>query len=153
MSQQANKHRIDRNFTIGDYVFLKLQPYRKHSMRHNTFHKLLPKFYGPFRVLDRIGNTAYQLDLPSSAAIHNVFHVSQLKLCRNPATCSVQSLPSIPDLLDPRGEPEAILDWKMVKRGCMAATKVLIKWKNLPFDQATWEFYYDVLHKFPNSHP
>lgn len=59
MSQQANKHRSDRNFTIGDYVYRKLLPYRQHSICNQPFHKLLPKFYGPFKVLDRIGKTAY----------------------------------------------------------------------------------------------
>lgn len=59
MSQQANKHRSDRHFHIGDYVYLKLHPYKQHSMCNNAFHKLLPKFYGPFRVLDRMGSTTY----------------------------------------------------------------------------------------------
>lgn len=54
MSQQANKYRSDRTFVVGDFVFLKLQPYRQHPLRHNSFHKLLPKFYGPFKVIDRI---------------------------------------------------------------------------------------------------
>ncbi|GAU25735.1 hypothetical protein TSUD_216660 [Trifolium subterraneum] len=90
MSQQANKHRSDRIFAIGDYVYLKLQPYRQLSLKSHGFHKLLPKFYGPFRVLDRVGSVAYQLELPPSAAIHNVFHVSQLKLCPNPQDHSVQ---------------------------------------------------------------
>lgn len=109
-------------------------------MRNNTFHKLLPKFHGPFKVLDRIGQTAYQLDLPSHAAIHNVFHVSQLKPCPNPVAADVQPLPVAALNHYPKGEPETILDRKMVKRGRMAATKVLVKWKNLPQDQATWEY-------------
>ena len=50
MTQQANKHRSDRVFAIGDYVYLKLQPYRQLSMKPHKSHKLLPKFYGPFPV-------------------------------------------------------------------------------------------------------
>lgn len=49
-----------------------------------------------------------------------------------------------------KAEPEAILDRKMVKRGRVATTKVLIKWKGLPVEHATWEFYYDLLKKFPS---
>lgn len=133
-------------------MYLKLQPYRQTSVRNQPFHKLLPKFYGPFKVLDRIGKAAYQLDLPPSAEIHNVFHVSQLKLCRDPSD-TFHPFPIQPQIASSKGEPESILDRKMVKRGRMAATKVLIKWKGLPAEQATWEFYYDLLKQFPNFHP
>lgn len=153
MSQQANKHRSDRSFAIGDFVYLKLQSYRQHSWRGQPFHKLLPKFYGPFKVLDRIGQTAYQLELHEGAGIHNVFHVSQLKLCSGPVPHSIQSLPTTADFSESTGEPEEILDRKMVKRRHRAATKVLVKWKHLPREMATWEFYYDLLKKYPNFHP
>lgn len=127
MSQQANKHRSDRQFAIGDFVYLKLQPYRQHSLRNNSFHKLLPKFYGPFKVLDRMGQTAYQLELPATSEIHNVFHVSQFKLCPNLVPSVITPLPAVADMFDEKGEPEAILEGKMVKRGRVAATKVLVK--------------------------
>jgi hypothetical protein len=51
-----------------------------------------------------------------------------------------------------KGIPEAILDREMVKRGCVAATKVLVKWKDLLLDLATWESYYDLLKQYPNYH-
>lgn len=54
MQQQSNKHHTDRNFQIGDFVFLKLQPYRQHTLRNQAFNKLTPKSFGPYRVLDRI---------------------------------------------------------------------------------------------------
>lgn len=152
MKQQADKHRSDRNFALGDFVYLKLQPYRQFSMSKNAFHKLLPKYYGPFKVIDKFGAAAYQLELPSDSAIHNVFHTSQLKLCPDPMNVPVQFLPSHTTAHYPRGEPEAILDRKMVKRGRLPATKVLIKWKNSPEELATWEFYHDVLTAFPQFH-
>jgi hypothetical protein len=151
MVQQADKHRSDRVFSIGDYVYLKLQPYRQLSMKSHGFHKLLPKFYGPFPVIDRIGATAYKLELPDSAAIHNVFHVSQLKLCPNPQDQPIQYFSS--PLVKLGKVPLAILDRKMVKRGRVAATKVLVQWKDVPADKATWEFYYDLLKKYPDFHP
>lgn len=60
--------------------------------------------------------------------------------------------PDIPTGFDADKEPEAILDRKMVKRGRAAATKVLVKWKGLPPELATWEFYYDLLRDFPKFH-
>ncbi|PNX92266.1 retrotransposon-related protein [Trifolium pratense] len=151
MIQQADKHRSDRKFEIGDFVYLKLHPYRQLSVKPHLHHKLLPKFFGPFKVIDKVGHVAYQLELPSSVAIHNVFHVSQLKLCPNPASNPIVPIPAGVDQF--HRVPEAILDRKMVKRGRTAATKVLVKWQNTSPELATWEFYYDLLEKFPNFHP
>lgn len=92
--------------------------------------------------------TGYQLDPPPSAETHNVFHVSQLKFCRDPTSCAVQPLPMGTTSTFSDLEPEAILERKMVKRGRISTTKVLIKWKKLPVDQATWEFYYALLKDF-----
>lgn len=79
--------------------------------------------------------------------------MSQLKLCPDPVAATVISLPASNDPQYPRGEPEAILERKLVKRGNLPATKVLVKWKHFPKEMATWEFYYDVQKKFPNFHP
>jgi hypothetical protein len=60
-------------------VYLKLQPYRLHAFDLPKHLKLMTKYYGPFRVIAKIGPAAYKLQLPSSTEIHHVFHVSQLK--------------------------------------------------------------------------
>lgn len=132
-------------------MYLKFQPYRQYSLRHQTFHKLTPKYFGPYKVTDRIGFVGYQLDLPPASGIHNVFHVSQLKLCHSPETAAIAH-PAAPLLHTARGELEAILDRKMVKRDRINATKVLVQSKNQPLEAATWEFYYDLLKEFPNFH-
>lgn len=74
-------------------------------------------------MLDCIGKVAYKLELPSTAEIHNVFHVSQLKLCRVPAASTFHPLPLHQQAATCKSEPETILDRKMVKRGRMAAQK------------------------------
>lgn len=79
MEQQANQKRKDQTFHIGDLVWLKLQPYRQQTVHSRVSPKLAKRYYGPFTILRRIGNVAYQLDLPPSSRIHPVIHVSQLR--------------------------------------------------------------------------
>lgn len=75
----ADKKRSERSFAVGDEVYLKLQSYRKQSLSERRNHKLSANFYGPYTVSQKIGQVAYKLDLPASAKIHDIFHVSQLR--------------------------------------------------------------------------
>jgi hypothetical protein len=78
MKQQADKKRSEREFATGDSVYLKLQPYQT-SVADRLSHKLAFRYFGPYLVLQRVGKVAYHLQLPPSARIHRVVHVSQLK--------------------------------------------------------------------------
>ena len=76
MKQFADQHRTDRSFEIGDYVYVKLQPYRQKSVVLRSNQKLTPKYFGPYKIIDKFGAVAYKMDLPSTSQIHTVFHVS-----------------------------------------------------------------------------
>jgi len=70
---------VDRSFEVGDLVFLRLQPYKQSSLKKNGAEKLKPRFYGPYKVIRRIGEVAFELELTKGRKIHNVFHATCLK--------------------------------------------------------------------------
>jgi hypothetical protein len=76
MKLQEDKGRSEREFQIGDMVFLKLQPYVQTSVTPRSSQKLSFRYFGPYHVLSRVGIVAYKLDLPASSSVHPIFHVS-----------------------------------------------------------------------------
>ena len=147
MKSQSDRHRTERSFQIGDRVFLKLQSYRQTSITQRRVPKLGPKFFGPFKVLDKIGKVAYKLKLPEDGQIHNVVHVSQLKLAVGYFGIFIPLPTSVSN--DRGYEPLAILDRKMVKKGNETEVQVLIHWKDLSPAEATWEFILEIKKRFP----
>jgi hypothetical protein len=68
-------------YEVGDRAYLRVSPLRG-VKRFGVKGKLAYRFVGPFKVLSRKGEVAYELELPESlSAVHNVLHVSQLKKC------------------------------------------------------------------------
>jgi hypothetical protein len=77
----ADKRRRPLYFQVGDFVYLKVSP-MKGVTRFGIKGKLAPRYVGPFEILAQCGSVAYKLKLHEHlSAIHNVFHVSQLKKC------------------------------------------------------------------------
>jgi hypothetical protein len=77
----ADNRRRPLEFDEGDHVYLKMSPLRG-MRRFKVKGKLSPRVIGPFKVFRRVGEVAYQLELPEHLAdVHDVFHVSQLKKC------------------------------------------------------------------------
>jgi hypothetical protein len=75
----ADNRRRELIFEVEDFVYLKVSPMRG-MRRFKIKGKLSPHYVGPFKILERKGEVAYQLELPDSLSdVHNVFHVSQLK--------------------------------------------------------------------------
>ena len=140
MKQQADQHRIERSFDVGDWVFLRLQPYKQMSLKQaNKDNKLSPKYYGPYKVLQNIGTMAYTLELPAASRLHLVFNVSCLKKVIG------NKLPAQTILLelDEEGkiilEPEAVIETRTRQLQNRSISEYLIKWKNLSAEDSTWE--------------
>ena len=148
MKMQADKHRSDRSFAVGDFVFLKIQPYVQSSLAPRANAKLAFKYFGPYQVIDKIGSVAYKLQLPPTAAIHDVFHVSQLKKA---VSSSAQVSPSPPDPTDSLQVPERILSKRMVSKGVRSVQQALIKWSSWPDSMATWEDLEALRQRFPSA--
>jgi hypothetical protein len=77
----ADTRRRELSFEVGDYVYLKMSPIRG-SKRLGLKGYLAPRYIGSYQIQARRGEVAYQLSLPENvSAVHDVFHVSQLKKC------------------------------------------------------------------------
>ena len=153
MKHFADRKRSDKQLEVGDMVYIKLQPYRHTSLILHRRLKLHSKFYGPFS-LERIGNHASKLLLPEGCQLHDTFHVSQLKKHIRPIVIRSPMLP----LVGPDGiikvDPEAMLERTLVprKQGNISIPVVrwLVKWTNMPVEEATWEDSAFIQKVFPS---
>jgi len=102
-------------------------------------HKLSLTYYGPYKVLQKIGTMAYRLELPTTSRVHPVFHVSCLKKVIGDKI-PVQTILS---KLDEEGkmilEPEAVTETRTRQLRNQSISEYLINWKNLPIEDSTWE--------------
>ena len=122
----SNKKRRDIEFEQGNWVFLKLRPYRQLSVVSRRAEKLAPRYFGLYQVEKRVEKVAYKLRLPSHSLIHSVFHVSQFKGVVEPQV-RVQEIPLImSSSLEWDTESEEILDIRRsVENGQL---EVLVHW-------------------------
>lgn len=135
----ADKKRVECSFEVGDLVYLRLQRYRQSSLKWSGVEKLKPRFYGPYLIVGKIGEVAYELALPIGSRIHNVFHVSCLMKALGQQIIVSEALSP----LDEEGKLAMILEKIVETRDQHLCTRTireyLIKWKDLPLDDATWE--------------
>jgi hypothetical protein len=148
MKAQADKRRSDRQFCVEDYVYLKLQPYVQTSLAPRAHLKLSFRYFGPYKIIDKIGSVAYKLELPPSSLVHPVFHVSLLKPA--PSTKYTVS-PDLPDVDDTLQVPAAVLQRRLQPRHDGTVPQLLIKWSGLDASLATWEDAEAIQQQFPQA--
>ena len=131
----ADRHVTDKVYVVGDWVFLKLSPW-KGVVRFEKKGKLSPRYIGPYQVIERVGEVAYRLKLPSELAkVHNVFHVSMFRhYVSDPSHVILPQQLEISLDLTYKEEPVTILDRKdkELRNKIIRLVKVLwrtIQWK------------------------
>jgi hypothetical protein len=102
-------------------------------------------------VLEWISEVAYCLELPASAKVHPVFHVSQLKLFTASYAPVFSELPVAPNLQVSAPVPVEILECCLVQKGNAAVPQVLIRWAHMPEGCTTWEDYYVLKNRYPDA--
>ncbi|XP_042972782.1 uncharacterized protein LOC122304588 [Carya illinoinensis] len=121
------------------------------TLRKKLNLKLSKKYYGHFKVIERLGDVAYRLELPSTSKLHLVFHVIVLKKGVGDPKLIVEELPKF----DEEGmmflQSKEALDYRVNTRGRKRRKmwQVLIQWGGVPREEATWEDYEDMVSKFP----
>ncbi|GKA18745.1 hypothetical protein Tco_0698660 [Tanacetum coccineum] len=114
-------------FQVGDKVMLKILPW-KGVVRFGKWGKLNPRYVGPLKVLKKVGEVAYKLELSEELSrVHNTFHVSNLKKCYadEPLAVPLDGL-HFDDKLQFVEEPVEVVDRevKRLKQSCIPLIKV-----------------------------
>ncbi|GJU18261.1 putative reverse transcriptase domain-containing protein [Tanacetum coccineum] len=147
----ADLKRKPMEFQVGDKVMLKVSPW-KGVIRFGKRGKLNPRYVGPFKVLEKVGEVAYKLELPEELSrVHNTFHVSNLKKCHadEPLAIPLDGL-HLDDKLHFVEEPLEIVgrEVKRLKRSRIPLVKV--RWNSKRGPEFTWEREDQFKKKYPH---
>jgi hypothetical protein len=139
------------SFEVEDFVYVKVSPMR--GLRHFKVRgKLAPRFIGPFKILEKRGEVAYQLELlPQLSNVHDVFHVSQLRKClRVPEEqLPMKDLDATEDL-SYQEYPIKILERSERVTRNKKVNMCKVQWSHHTEDEATWEREEELRVEFPS---
>ncbi|WVZ97023.1 hypothetical protein U9M48_042590 [Paspalum notatum var. saurae] len=150
----ADKRRRPLVFKENDHVYLRVSP-MKGVHRFGVKGKLAPRYVGPFKITERCGPVAYRLELPPHlAAVHDVFHISQLKKClRVPEEEVDTSQVQIEPDLTYEARPIKILDQKQRSTRRNTVNFYKVQWSDHSEEEATWETEEYLRTKYPGFLP
>ncbi|KAI3701131.1 hypothetical protein L2E82_45776 [Cichorium intybus] len=146
----ADRRRSDLEFQVGDYVILKVSPW-KGVIRFRKRGKLGPRYIGPYRIVARVGEVAYRLELPEQLSqIHDTFHVSQLRKC----VTEESTIVPLEDIqLDERlnyvERPIAIIERKIKALRNKTIGLVKVQWQHRKGSEWTWEPEEEMRRHYP----
>ncbi|GKC84660.1 hypothetical protein Tco_1140377 [Tanacetum coccineum] len=154
----ADLKRKPMEFQVRDKVMLKVSPW-KGVVCFDKRGKLNPRYVGPFKVLEKVGEVPYKLELPEELSrVHNTFHVSNLKKCHadEPLAVLLDGL-HLDDKLHFVEEPVEIVgrEVKRLKRSRILLVKV--RWNSKRGPEFTWkredQFWEKHPHLFSKTSP
>ncbi|WMV55500.1 hypothetical protein MTR67_048885 [Solanum verrucosum] len=124
----------------------------KGVMRFGKKGKLSPRYIGPYKIFKRIGNVAYELELPEElAAVHPVFHISMLKKCMGDPLLIIPTEDiCIKDSLSYEEIHLQILDHQICKLRTKEEASVKVLWRNQFVEEAIWEAKEDMKKRYPH---
>jgi hypothetical protein len=133
MREHHNKKRGAIEFQVGDLALLRLQHRATAGITPLKHSKLSPRYFGPYKVVERIGDVAYRLQQPVKACIHDVFHVTLKKFDGVPPATTVP----LPPIQHGRvlQMPAKVIRARL-NRGVW---EIPMSWKDIPASETTWE--------------
>ncbi|XP_073222434.1 uncharacterized protein [Cicer arietinum] len=145
-----DKRKKNLKFQEGDHVFLRVTPTTGVG-RALKMRKLTPRFIGPYQILKRVGNVAYQIVLPPSLSnLHSVFHVSQLrKYIFDPSHVIESDKVQIKENLTFETLPLRIEDQKSKELRGKTISLVKVVWGGATGESATWEVESQMRDSYP----
>ncbi|WVZ84401.1 hypothetical protein U9M48_031438 [Paspalum notatum var. saurae] len=150
----SDRRRRPLAFEEGDHVYLRVSP-MKGVHRFGVKGKLAPRYVGPFRITEKCGAVAYRLELPPHLdAVHDVFHVSQLKKCLRvlEEVVDTSQIQIGPDLTYEE-HPIKILDQKQRATRRRTINFYKVQWSNHSEEEATWEQEEFLQTRYPRFLP
>jgi hypothetical protein len=147
----ADHRRRELSFEVGDFVYLKVSPMR--GLRcFKVRGKLAPRFIRPFKILEKRGEVAYQLELPPQLSdVHYIFHVSQLKkrLHMPEKQLHMKELEAKEDLSNQEYPIKILKTSERVTRN-KKIKMCKVQWSHHTEEEATWEREEELKAEFPS---
>nr|GEU72789.1 putative reverse transcriptase domain-containing protein [Tanacetum cinerariifolium] len=150
----ANVRRKPLKIQTGDHVMLKISP-RKGINRFKKRGKLNPRYIRLFKILNRIGPVAYNLELPEELSnVQNTFHVSNLKKCLSDESLIIPMKElKLDDKLFFMEEPIEIMDREIKQLQQSRIPIIKVRWNSKRGPQYTWEREDEIRAKYPYLFP
>ncbi|XP_070045363.1 uncharacterized protein [Nicotiana tomentosiformis] len=127
----------------------------KGIMRFGKKGKLIPLYIGPYKIIRRVGQVAYELDLPSNLeSVHPAFHVSMLRKCiGDPSRVVPVDNIQVTEQLSYEEAPIAILDRQVQRLRIKDVASIKILWRNKNVEEMTWKAERDMKSRDPHLFP